>query len=261
VARQGATPVGGWAPALALLAGTVLAWQAVVTAGHVPAWLLPSPLRIARTLLADRDLFWANAGTTVLECLLGLALAAVVAAALALAIRFSRTLERALWPVLVASQTVPVPALAPLLVLWLGYGLAPKVVVVALICFFPLVINTVDGLRAADPQRLDALRTLGATRSQLFFLVEIPGALPAAFTGIKTAATYAVIGAVLGEWLGGVHGLGVVMIQAKAQLLTARVFAALVWLCALGVAFFGLAALAERLALPWYHDAQRGRQW
>jgi ABC-type nitrate/sulfonate/bicarbonate transport system permease component len=248
-------------PALGLLSLAAAIWQAVVAARGVPPWLLPSPARIAATLVSDRALFLANAGTTAAESVAGLTAAVVVAAGLALGIRFSRTLDRALWPLLVASQTVPVPALAPLLVLWMGYGMAPKIVVVALVCFFPLVVNAVDGLRAADPQTLDALRTLGADRRRLFLLVELPGALPAAFTGFKTAAAYAVIGAVLGEWLGGDRGLGVVMIQAKAQLLTARVFAALVWLSAIGVAMFALAALAERLALPWYHTAERERNW
>jgi len=251
----------GYLPSLLLLAAGLGVWQVIVQGRGVPAWLLPSPARIAGSLVADRGLLLANAGTTAFESVAGFALSLVVAAALALGIRFVRPLERALWPLLVASQTVPVPAIAPLLVLWLGYGVAPKIVVVALICFFPLVVNAVDGLRAAPPQLLDALRTLGAGRRQLFLLVEVPGALPAAFTGLKTAAAYAVVGAVLGEWLGGAHGLGVVMIQAKAQLLTARVFAAVVWLSALGVAMFGLAALAERLALPWYHTAARERNW
>lgn len=254
---RGATVV----PSLALLVIALAIWQFVVGARRVPAWLLPSPARIVATLVHDRGLFLHNAGTTLLESVAGFALALLVAAALAPAIRFSRTLERALWPVLVASQTIPVPALAPLLVLWLGYGVAPKIVVVALICFFPLVINAVDGLRGADPQLLDAMRTLGASRGRLFLLVELPGAMPAVFTGIKTAATYAVIGAVLGEWLGGSSGLGVVMIQAKAQLLTARVFAAIVWLSLIGVAMFAVAALAERWALPWYHTDSRERHW
>ncbi len=260
-APRGRAGRGGYLPALGLVVAAVVAWQAAVVVRSVPAWLLPSPARIASSLVADRALFAANAGTTAVESIAGFALSLVVAGLLAAAIRFSRTLERVLWPLLVASQTVPVPAIAPLLVLWMGYGIAPKIVVVALICFFPLTVNAVDGLRAADPQLLDALRTLGADRRRLFWQVEVPGALPAAFTGIKTAAAYAVVGAVLGEWLGGVRGLGVVMLQAKAQLLTARVFASLVWLSAIGVAMFGLAALAERLALPWYHTAVRERNW
>lgn len=265
VGRAGAGPSGRRGrdllpPAVLLLAALAL-WQALTVWRHVPPWLLPSPARIAATLLADGGLLLRNAGATAFESVAGFTLALLVAAGLALLIRFSRPCERALWPVIVASQTVPVPAVAPLLVLWFGYGLLPKVIVVALVTFFPLVVNAVDGLRAADPERKDALRTLGASPGQLFLLVELPGALPGVFTGIKTAAAYAVIGAVLGEWLGGMRGLGVVMVQASAQLLTARVFAAIVWLAAIGVAMFGLAALAERLALPWYHDEKRERSW
>jgi ABC-type nitrate/sulfonate/bicarbonate transport system permease component len=260
-ARRGLRAAGRYGPALLLLCLAVAAWQTVTTLRRVPSWLLPSPGRIAADLVAQRGLLLPNAATTAFESLAGFGAALLVAALLSAAIRFSRVLERALWPLLVASQTVPVPAIAPLLVLWLGYGMAPKIVVVALICFFPLVINAVDGLRAADPQLLEAFRTLGAGRGQTFWLIEVPGALPAAFTGLKTAAAYAVVGAVLGEWLGGVHGLGVVMLQAKAQLLTARVFASLVWLSAIGIAMFGLTALAERLALPWYHTVARERTW
>jgi len=259
--HRGQPSAADYLPPVLLLVGALAVWQAIAVWRHVPAWLLPSPTHIVATLIADGHLLAANAGATAFESVAGFALALVVAAGCALAIRFSRPLERALWPILVASQTVPVPAVAPLLVLWFGYGLFPKVIVVALVTFFPLVVNAVDGLRAADPQILDAMRTLGASPRRLFLLVELPGAMPSVFTGIKTAATYAVIGAVLGEWLGGTRGLGVIMVLAQGQLLTARVFAAIVWLSAIGVAMFSLAALAERLALPWYHTRSRERNW
>jgi ABC-type nitrate/sulfonate/bicarbonate transport system permease component len=251
----------GWATAALAGAGVVVLWQAATTVRHVPGWLLPSPARIARSLVADRGLLAGNAVVTLTEAVLGFGLSVVLALGLAVAMRFSRALERTLWPLLVASQTVPIPAIAPLLVLWLGYGEAPKVVVVVLICFFPVVVTAMDGLRAADPDTLDAFRTLGAGRGRLFWLVEAPQALPAVFSGVKTAAAYAVIGAVFGEWLGGDRGLGVVMVQAAAQLLTARVFAALVWLAALGVALFGAVAGLERLLLPWHHTERRRMQW
>lgn len=262
---RGAAPLGGVAravyPSVLLLAVALAAWQAVSVWHHVPAWLLPSPVAIWHTLRRDRGLLAANALVTATEAVVGFLAALVLAAALAAGLRFSRLLERTLWPLLVASQTVPVPAVAPLLVLWLGYGELPKVIVVALICFFPVVVTAVDGLRAADPDTLDALRTLGASGGRLFWTVEVPTALPGFFSGVKTAATYGVVGAVLGEWLGGSRGLGVVMTQASAQLLTARVFAALLWLAGIGIAMFLAAVLAERLALPWYHTEARRRQW
>ena len=251
----------GYGPAAILLIAGIAAWQFVGHAAHAPAWLLPSPWRIATTLWTDRGLLDAGAWATAEEAWLGFGAALILAVLFALAIRFSALAESALWPLLVASQTVPIPAVAPLLVLWLGYGMLPKIVVVALICFFPVVVTAVDGLRAADPDTLDALRTLGGTRGRLFWSVEAPGALPAVASGVKTSAAYAVVGAVLGEWLGGTRGLGVVMVQASAQLLTARVFAAVVWLAALGIATFAAAALAERAWLPWYHTAERGRRW
>lgn len=249
-----------YGPSGALLAVFFGLWQLGAAGLHVASWVLPSPLLILHTLWSDRLLLWSNAGVTLTETLLGFVAALAGGLGLAVAIRFSRLLERALWPLLVASQTVPVPAIAPALVIWLGYGLAPKVVVVALICFFPIVVNTVDGFRAVDPDLLRALSTLGAGRRRLFWEVEVPAALPSLFSGAKVAVTFSVIGAVLGEWVGSSRGIGFVMIQASAQLLTARVFAAIAVLSAIGVGLFLLVSLLERTCLPWYfRGAAMGR--
>jgi ABC-type nitrate/sulfonate/bicarbonate transport system permease component len=240
---------------LALLALAVLAWQAVAAVARVPAWLFPSPADIARSLWIDRELLWSNAGVTLGETLVGFALAFVAGVGVAVVIRFSRVAERALWPLLVASQTVPVPAIAPALVIWLGFGLAPKAVVVALICFFPLTVNTVDGFRSVDPDLVNALRTLGASPWRLFREVEVPAALPYLFSGTKVAIAFSVIGAVLGEWVGASRGLGYELLRAESQFLTARLFAAIAVLSAMGIGLFAAASLLERWCLPWRRAA------
>jgi putative hydroxymethylpyrimidine transport system permease protein len=178
---------------------------------------------------------------------------------LACAMAFSRTLERALYPFVIASQTIPIIVIAPLLLIWMGYGLAPKVVVVALIGFFPIVVNLIDGLKSVDPDVVNLLRVMGASRWQIFVKVQWPSALPLLFSGTRVAMAVSVIGAVIGEWMGSSQGLGYLMLRSKPQFLTERVFAAIVVLSAMGVALFVLVGACERLAIPWWHNEQRQR--
>ena len=227
------------------------AWEAGVRLAETPRWLLPPPSEIARTLVVDRALLLHHTGVTLTEVLLGFALALVVGVLLAVAIDASVVLERAIYPLVVASQTVPIPALAPLLLIWLGYGLLPKVLVTALVGFFPIVVNTVDGLRGTDREVLVLLRSLGAGRWARFRLAKLPSALPFVLSGAKVAIAVCVIGAVFAELLGSSAGLGYLLTRATAQFLTARVFAAVLLLSLMGVGLFALVALAERLLLPW----------
>ncbi len=248
-------------PPLALLAALVVAWQLVASGLAVPKWLLPAPLEIARAGAATwRMLAW-HAAQTVLETVLGLVLALAAGLTLAVALDLSALLRRVLYPLLVASQTIPIMALAPLLVIWLGYGTAPKVVVVALVCFFPIAVATADGLRAADPDLLALLRSMGATRRQVFFKVRLPGALPGFFSGLRIAITYSVVGAIIGEWVGAGRGLGVYMIRSSNSFLTEQVFAAIAVTSLLSIVLFLAVGAVERLALPWYHTRAREEQW
>jgi ABC-type nitrate/sulfonate/bicarbonate transport system permease component len=171
----------------------------------------------------------------------------------------SRTLERSLYPFVIASQTIPIIVIAPLLLIWVGYGLAPKIIVVALIAFFPIVVNMVDGLKSADPDVVHLLRILGANRWQIFVKVQLPSSLPFLFSGLRVAMAVSVIGAVIGEWVGSSQGLGYLMIRSKPQFLTERVFAAIVVLSAIGVTLFALVGGLEKLAIPWWHNEQRQR--
>jgi ABC-type nitrate/sulfonate/bicarbonate transport system permease component len=248
-------------PPLALLAGALGLWQLVAWGLGVPKWLLPSPTQIAEAGVATWRLLAWHSAQTVAETALGLLLAVGGGFGLAVAIDLSPTLRRALYPLLVASQTVPIMALAPLLVIWFGYGTASKAVVVGLVCFFPIAVATADGLRAADPELLALLRSMGATRRQIFLKVRLPGALPGFFSGLKIAITYSVIGAIIGEWVGAGRGLGVYMLRSSNSFLTEQVFAAIAVTSLVSIALFLAVGAVERLALPWYYTAAREEQW
>ena len=244
-----------WQP-LALLAGAAGVWELVVRAEHVPDYLFPAPSAVASALRGDAGLLGQATLVTVREILLGYLLAVAVALALAVALHFSATLRQALLPILVLSQTVPTVLFAPILAILLGYGIEPKLVVVAIVCFFPIVVNAVDGLRSAEPELLRMMRTLHASRLDSFRRVELPGALPAIFSGMRVAATYAAVGAVFGEWAGSSAGLGFVILQAQPALDTARIFAAVLVLSALALALYALVTLAERLLVPWQAEVR-----
>ncbi len=236
---------------LALLAAAVGVWELVVRAAHVPDYLFPAPSAVAAALGSDRGLLASATLVTLREVVLGYLLALALALALAVVLHFSDALRRALLPILVLSQTVPTVLLAPVLAILLGYGITPKLVVVAIVCFFPIVVNAVDGLRSTDSELVQMMRTIHGSRLAIFRRVEAPGALPAIFSGARIAATYAAVGAVFGEWAGSSAGLGFVMLQAQPALLTARIFAAVLILCALALALYALVSLAERLLVPW----------
>ncbi|MBV9193689.1 MAG: ABC transporter permease [Solirubrobacterales bacterium] len=237
---------------LALLAG---AWEAYVDLGGADPLILPAPHAVAHALYIDRALLWRNFLVTAEEIVLGILVAATAAFALAVALHFSRrTLRPAVYPLLVASQTVPIPMVAPLFVLWLGFGILPKLVVIALVSFFSIVVTTLAGLAAVDPELIKLMRTFDASRARIFRHVELPAALPGLFTGAKIAVVVAVIGAVFAEQAGSNAGLGFVFQQAIAQLLTARAYAAVAILSAFAIALFALLSAAERLALPWAYE-------
>jgi ABC-type nitrate/sulfonate/bicarbonate transport system permease component len=245
-----------WGPPTLLLAGAVLLWEAAVAASGVPRYILPAPSGIARTLAVEWPLLAPHAATTAVEIAAGFGAALVAGLALGLAMFRSATVARALEPLLVASQTVPVFAVAPLLVLWLGYGLASKVAMAAVIVFFPIAVATLDGLRSADPEVVDWFVMAGASRRTILLHVEVPAALPHLFTGMRVGAAVSVIGAVIGEWVGADAGLGYLMAKANAQLRVDLVFACLVVLSAQGVALVGAVRAVERAATPWRRASQ-----
>jgi NitT/TauT family transport system permease protein/putative hydroxymethylpyrimidine transport system permease protein len=250
------------APTL-LIVGLLLAWEAAaqwdVLADllKIEDFLIPAPSQIAESLWQDRALLAEDAWVTLQEVLLGFAIAVVAGGALAVAIHLWPAVRRAVYPLLVASQTVPIVVIAPVLVVWFGFGIAPKLLIIALICFFPITVNAYDGLRSVDPDLLKMMRTLGAGRWQTLRRAELPWALPFAFSGAKIAVAVAVIGAVFAEWAGADSGLGHLILVSSGELLTARTFAAIVVLSAIAIGLFGLLSLLERRVVDWKEPAAR----
>ena len=249
--------LGRWLPPVLLVVALVAAWQIAASTGFLAdtlgleSFLVPSPSEIADVMWQDRSLLADNAWVTFYEIVAGFLVALVVGLAAALALHRSPLLRNAGYPVVVASQTIPVIVLAPILVVWFGYGIGPKLFIIALICFFPITVNTLDGLRSADPLSIRMMRTIYAGGWQIFRRVEAPSAAPYVFSGAKIAIAVAVIGAVFGEWAGSERGLGHLMLQDNAQLLTERLFASVVILSAMAIALFGLISLLERRLIRW----------
>jgi NitT/TauT family transport system permease protein/putative hydroxymethylpyrimidine transport system permease protein len=234
------------------------AWEAYARLGPVDDFILPAPTEVGQALWDDRGLLWDNFLVTAAEVGLGILVALVLGTLLAIAIHVVPTLRRALYPILVGSQAVPIVIVAPLLIVWFGFGMGPKLAIIALVCFFPVVVTALDALAAVDPEQRRLLRTLDATRGQELRWVELPAALPGALSGAKIAVAVAVIGAVFAEYAGSSEGLGNVILQAVPQLETARAWAAAAVLAVFAILLFALISLAERLLVPW---ARRDPEW
>ena len=237
--------------ALLVLLAIAGGWEAYVSLGGVDELLLPAPSAIAAALVDDRALLWSNFTVTAREIGLGIGAALVLGLGLAVAIHLCRPVRRSLYPLLVTSQTIPIPVIAPLLVVWFGYDLAPKIVIVALVCLFPIVVSTLDALGRCDADLHKLMRSFGASRWQTFRLVEAPAALPGLITGAKLSLAFAGIAAILAEWAGSENGLGHLVLQALPQFETARAYAGVFILAAFSVALFGALSLAERRLVPW----------
>jgi putative hydroxymethylpyrimidine transport system permease protein len=243
-------------PAL-LVAALVGAWQLAASSGVLASalgledFLVPSPAEIATSLQENRSLLAENAWVTLREIALGFGCAVVVGVVFAVAMHLSETLRLAAYPLVIASQTIPIIVVSPILVIWLGFGIGPKLAIVALVCFFPITVATLDGLRSTDPEAIKMMRTLDASRWGTFRRLEAPNALPQFFSGMRIAVAIAPIGAVFAEWSGSSSGLGHLILLDNAQLETSRMFAAVVVLAAIAIALFGLIALAERRIVTW----------
>jgi putative hydroxymethylpyrimidine transport system permease protein len=256
IARPGRAQAVRIGLAAALLALFLLAWQGVASLNSVDDLTLASPVETFEALRDDWSLLMDNAGVTLVEVLLGLAISTVAGISFAVAMHMFRPLRDAAYPLLVASQAIPVVVLAPIFVLAFDYGIGPKLAIVALICFFPITVNLLDGLRSVEPELLKLMRSMGASRLRTLRSVELPASLPFLFSGLKVAATVSVIGAVFGEWAGADEGLGRLVLLGNNQLQTPRVYAGIVLLTLMAIALFALVALAERLACPWNRKEQ-----
>ncbi|MHB9144790.1 MAG: ABC transporter permease [Symbiobacteriia bacterium] len=240
-----------YAPAAFLLLVLTLAWEAATRFLPIPGYILPAPSRIAIALWQWRaPLLLHHLPVTLWETVLGLALSVVLGVALAAVMHLSPLFNRAVYPLVVASQTVPIIAIAPIFLFWFGYSLSEKVAVVVLYSLFPLAVGTYDGLRSADADLLDWMRAAGASPWRTLRMVEAPAALPAFFTGLKVAATYSISGAVIGEWLGGDSGLGIFGRRAASTLKAPELFASVLLLALAGILLFQISAWLERRLTP-----------
>ena len=259
-----------WLAPLAILLALLGAWELYAELGPVDRLILPAPHDVARALSCDassagdsvhcedRTLLWDDFTVTAGEVLLGILVAGAAGFTCAIALHLSLLLRRSTYPLLVASQTIPIPLIAPLLVVWLGFGLAPKLAIIGLVSFFPIVVTTLDALARVDPETIKLLRTLDASRWRILRHVELPAALPGLFSGAKVAIVVAVIGAVFAEQAGASSGLGHLVQTSIPQLETARAYAAVLILSAFAITLFGLLTLAEQLLVPWAHESPGG---
>lgn len=229
----------------------VLFWEFFVRIFDIPYVILPAPSAVIREGISRYPLYFHNSWVTLYETVVGFLLAAVIGVALSVAIVYSRTLKSALFPLIITLQIVPKVAIAPLLLIWAGYGASSKIVLALLVAFFPIVVNMVAGLAAVDEEIVELCRILHANRWKEFVKVRLPNALPYLFSSLKVASTLAVIGAVIGEFVGGNSGLGYLIIVSNTEMRTSMAFVSIVCLSVLGLALYGLISVAEKWSMPW----------
>jgi putative hydroxymethylpyrimidine transport system permease protein len=238
-------------PAAVLLFSLLGIWELISRTANLPQHRLPAPSSIGLALANNIQLLTGHAGATLTAVAAGMLIAVVLAAALAVSMNRWYPVKQALYPLLVISQTIPIFVLAPLFLIWFGLGLHSKIVVVALVCFFPMVVNLVEGLEQVDPEALDLMKVMQAGPGMIFRSVQLPAVLPYFYTGLKISVTYSVMGAVIGEWLGARAGLGVFMLRSYHSYKTANVFAAVIVIVILSLVLFKLTELLAWLTMPW----------
>jgi ABC-type nitrate/sulfonate/bicarbonate transport system permease component len=240
-----------WAVPLATLAVFLTVWEVAVRAGWVPNFLLPSPSQVVLAFAQDAPLLASHAVTTLVESALGLTIGVVVGFVFAVLMDRFEALYLALNPLITVSQTIPTVAMAPLLVLWFGYGLLPKVLLIVLTTFFPVTVSLVSGFRSVDPDVIDLMRTMNATDTQIFLRAKLPLAMEQFFSGLRISATYAIVGAVIAEWLGGFSGLGVYMTRVRKSFSYDSMFAVIILISALSLALMKGIDLLSNVCMPW----------
>lgn len=238
----------------------LLIWQLIVDKGVIPRFVLPSPTDIGRTLINIMPDIYNHTIVTMTEAFIGFLTAIVLALILAILMDSIKVIKKAIYPILVISQTVPIIALAPLFVIWFGFGMLPKIIVVVLVCFFPIVVSLLDGLASVDRDTINLLKSMKASRLQIFRLVKFPAAMVSFFSGLRIAATYSIMGAVIGEWLGGKAGLGLYMIRVKNSFALDKTFAVILVIVILSMLVFYAIKLIQRLVMPWSIEAEKNRR-
>lgn len=247
-------------PSIAAVAALVLLWQTVCSLGWVPGYMLPSPVQVVQAFLSELPLLFENSLITLQEAFLGLLLGVTVGFVAAVLMDAFEILYKAFYPLLILTQTIPSVAIAPLLVLWFGYGMTPKIVLIVISTFFPVTVGLLDGFRSADRDAIGLLRSMGANRLQIFRHIKFPSALPQLFSGLRIAAAYSVVGAVISEWLGGFGGLGVYMTRVKKAFAFDKMFAVIFLISAISLALMALVELAQKKCMPYRYLDQKNQE-
>lgn len=226
-------------------------WQLVCAAGIVPKYMLPSPVQVGKAFVADFPLLMTHTKVTLMEAFLGMGLGVLLGFVVAVLMDAFPLLYKGFYPIVVITQTIPTIAIAPLLVLWMGYDMAPKVTLVVITSFFPITVGLLEGLRSADQDTMNLLKCMGANRAQIFWHVKLFGALPSFFSGLRISAAYAVVGAVISEWLGGFFGLGVYMVRVKKSYSFDKMFAVIFLICLISLLLMKGVDLLQKACTPW----------
>ena len=238
-------------PAVAAVVLLLVIWQGVCMLGLVPGFMLPSPLEVIRAFISEREVLAEHAVITLQEAFIGLVLGVAIGFVFAVLMDAFEVLYKAVYPILVITQTIPTVAIAPLLVLWFGYEMTPKIILIVIVTFFPVTVGLLDGFRAADKDAIGLLRSMGASRVQIFRYIKAPSALPQFFSGLRIAAAYSVVGAVISEWLGGFGGLGVYMTRVKKAFAFDKMFAVIFLISAISLLLMALVDLLEKKCMPY----------
>lgn len=238
-------------PAAAALCLLILLWQFLYQSGAVPAYMLPSPIQVVKALFTDLPTIFRHAVVTLQEAFYGLCIGVVLAFVMATLMDHFRILNKALYPIMIITQTIPTIAIAPLLVLWMGFYMAPKITLVVITTFFPITVGLLDGYKSVDKDSIDLMRAMGASKVQIFFHVKLPAALPQFFSGLKISASYAVVGAVISEWLGGFEGLGVYMTRVSKAYAFDKMFAVIIFIVIISLLLMFTVNLIKTISLPW----------
>ncbi len=229
----------------------VLLWEAAVNSGFVPRFILPSPFDVLKAFVLTMPDMKKHIFVTLQEAMAGFTIATIFSLVLAMTMDRVPAVKKALYPLLIISQTIPIITLAPLFMLWFGFGVLPKVIVVVLVCFFPIIISLLEGLNSVDADMINLLKSMGASKSQIFKIVKLPASMVGLFSGLRIAATYSIMGAVIGEWLGGEKGLGFYMLRVKHSFAVDKVFAAILVVVMLSMSLFKIIAILQNISMPW----------
>lgn len=226
-------------------------WEIIVRILQVPKWILPAPSVILKSLASNLPFMYDHTLTTLMEAALGFIVAIAISFIIAFAMDSIPLVKKSVYPILIISQTIPIISIAPLFIIWFGYGILPKIIVVQLVCFFPIVISLLGGLASVDEDQVNLLKSMGASKLELFKMVKLPASMPSFFSGLKISASYSIMGAIIGEWLGAEKGLGIFMTLAQKSFQTEKVFAAILIITALSLGIFALVSIMEKIIIPW----------